>query len=125
MEKESTPSPQQVKKILTKCRGIVSSCEWNLASFRYNLTLFFIESWGTFLSIHHKVLSNTEYAQPAESSAQKILDSVEQQSWRTLTALQDRYKKEAERKGVGAAMFGKDRKLKKTPFKKKSNDGFT
>jgi len=50
---------------------------------------------------------------------------VEQQSWRTLTALQDRYEKEAECKGVGAAIFGKDRKLKKTPFKKKSNDGFT
>jgi len=43
-----------------KCRVIVSSCEWNLASFRYNPILFFIESWGTFLSIHHKVLSNTE-----------------------------------------------------------------
>jgi len=56
----------------------VSSCEWNLAYFRYSPILFFIESWGTFHSIHHKVFSNTAYTHPAESSAQKIFDSAEE-----------------------------------------------
>ena len=63
---------------------------------------------------------------PIEMRPRKLQDReyVEQQSWRTLNALQDRYEKEAERKGVGAAIFGKDRKLKKTTFKKKKDDGF-
>jgi len=63
---------------------------------------------------------------PLETRPRKLQDReyVERQSWRTLNALQDRYEKEAERKGVGAAIFGKDRKLKKVSFKKKSDDGF-
>ena len=63
---------------------------------------------------------------PLETRPRKLQDReyVEQQSWRTLNALQDRYEKEAERKGVGAAIFGKDRKLKKVTFKKKEDDGF-
>ena len=63
---------------------------------------------------------------PLETRPRKLQDReyVEQQSWRTLNALQDRYEKEAERKGVGAAIFGKDRKLRKTTFGKKSDDGF-
>ena len=45
-------------------------------------------------------------------------------SWPTLMALQDRYEKEAEKKGVGSAIYGKDRKLKKVVFKKKKDDGY-
>ena len=58
------------------CSRIVSSCEGTLAYFRCNSILFFIDSWGTFLSILHKVLSNTEYTQPAEISARKIFAST-------------------------------------------------
>ena len=63
---------------------------------------------------------------PLERRPRKLQDKgyVEQLSWRTLNALQDRYEKEEERKGVGAAIFGKDQKLKKTAFKKKADDGF-
>jgi len=63
---------------------------------------------------------------PLEMRPRKLQDRsyVEQQSWRTLNALQDRYEKEAERKGVGAAIFGKDRKLRKVTFKRESDDGF-
>jgi len=63
---------------------------------------------------------------PLERRPRKLQDKryVEQLSWRTLNALQDRYEKEEERKGVGAAIFGKDQKLKKTTFKKKADDGF-
>jgi len=63
---------------------------------------------------------------PLERRPRKLQDKkyVEQLSWRTLSALQDRYEKEAERKGVGAAIFGKDQKLRKTTFKRKSDDGF-
>ena len=50
---------------------------------------------------------------------------VNRQSWRTLHALQDRYEKEAERRGFGAAIFGKDQKLKKVKFSKKADDGYT
>jgi len=62
---------------------------------------------------------------PLERRPRKLQDRryVEQLSWRTLSALQDRYEKEAERKGVGAAIFGKDQKLRKTTFKKKADDG--
>ena len=62
---------------------------------------------------------------PLERRPRKLQDRkyVEQLSWGTLSALQDRYEKEAERKGVGAAIFGKDQKLRKTTFKKKADDG--
>jgi hypothetical protein len=64
---------------------------------------------------------------PIETRPKKLQDKryVNRQSWRTLHALQDRYEKEAERKGFGAAIFGKDQKLKKSSFKKKTDDGYT
>ncbi len=63
---------------------------------------------------------------PIENRPKKLQDKeyVNRQSWRTLHALQDRYEKEAERKGFGAAIFGKDAKLRKLSFKKKSDDGY-
>ncbi len=46
-------------------------------------------------------------------------------SWPTLMALQDRYEKEAEKKGVGSAIYGRDRKLRKIRFKEKIHSRFT
>jgi len=61
---------------------------------------------------------------PLEERPQKLQDKryVSQLSWQTLMGLQDRYEKEMEKKGVGAAIFGKDRKLSKVQFKKKADD---
>lgn len=63
---------------------------------------------------------------PVESRPSKlqVKEYVEKLSWETLNALQDRYEKAAERKGVGSAIFGRDRKLKKISFKPQSDDGF-
>ena len=64
---------------------------------------------------------------PVETRPSKlqVKEYVEKLSWETLNALQDRYEKAAEKKGVGAAIFGRDRKLKKIAFGPKSDDGFT
>jgi hypothetical protein len=64
---------------------------------------------------------------PLETRPGRLQDKayVNRQSWRTLHALQDRYEREAEKKGFGSAIFGKDQKLKKTRFSSKSDDGFT
>ncbi len=63
---------------------------------------------------------------PVEMRPRKLQDRdyVNRQSWRTLHALQDRYEKEAERKGFGAAIFGKDQRIKKTKFPKKTDNGY-
>lgn len=61
---------------------------------------------------------------PLEERPRKLQDRryVRKLSWQTLMGLQDRYEKEMEKKGVGAAIFGKDRKLGKVQFKKKADD---
>jgi len=61
---------------------------------------------------------------PLEERPRKLQDKryVSKLSWQTLMGLQDRYEKEMEKKGVGAAIFGKDRKLSKVQFEKKSDD---
>ena len=63
---------------------------------------------------------------PMEERPRKLQDKryVGKLSWPTLMALQDRYEKEAEKKGVGSAIYGKDRKLKKTRFRAKTDDGY-
>ena len=63
---------------------------------------------------------------PVEMRPRRLQDRryVNRQSWRTLHALQDRYEKEAERKGFGAAIFGTDQRLKKVKFGKKADDGY-
>ena len=61
-------------------------------------------------------------ARPKKLRQRQHVDGL---SWETLTALQTRYEKEAERKGVGAAIYGRDRKLKKAVFKKQSDNGFS
>jgi len=63
---------------------------------------------------------------PLEERPRKLQDRryVSKLSWPTLMALQDRYEKEAEKKGVGSAIYGKDRKLKKIRFKARADDGY-
>jgi len=63
---------------------------------------------------------------PVEERPKKLQDRryVGKLSWPTLMALQDRYEKEAEKKGVGSAIYGRDRKLRKIRFKEKADDGY-
>jgi len=63
---------------------------------------------------------------PVEERPKKLQDRryVGKLSWPTLMALQDRYEKEAEKKGMGSAIYGKDRKLRKIRFKGKEDDGY-
>ena len=63
---------------------------------------------------------------PLEERPKKLQDRryVSRLSWPTLMALQDRYEKEAEKKGVGSAIYGKDRRLKKIRFRGRSDDGY-
>jgi len=63
---------------------------------------------------------------PLEERPRKLQDKryVGRLSWPTLMALQDRYEKEAEKKGVGSAIYGKDRRLKKIRFRGKADDGY-
>ena len=64
---------------------------------------------------------------PLEERPKKLQDKryVSKLSWPTIMALQDRYEKEAEKKGVGSAIYGKDRKLRKIRFKARGDDGYT
>ena len=70
-------------------------------------------------------LLNDVWPMETRPSKLQIKEYVEKLSWETLNALQDRYERAAEKKGVGAAIFGRDRKLKKVSFGPKTDDGFT